>query len=180
MVVPNVATPRSSLSPLNLEVLEQDEAHVLLQYGNVLLVLWSGTQQPEVCRALYDTVLRVARRSGVGKVAAASVIQTGTTAPSAKVREALARLIDDSAGVIHRSALIYPNDGFLASIVRSIALSLTQGASRRHGHQVFHRIDDALKWMTEGLPTASGQPISVSTLRQMLDCHLQPVHSRVA
>ncbi len=153
---------------------------MFLSYSNVLIVIWSGRQDPDVCKGLYDAAIAVANQTGVGKVAAVSIIQPGITPPTPKAREALARLINDEVRVVHRSALVYPNDGFLASIVRSIALGLMQRSSRRQSHQVFQRLDKAFDWITDGLPTINDRPIPTDVVLRMLESHLVPLSSKVA
>jgi hypothetical protein len=167
--VQRTQSPRLSVRGLN-EV-QRDDNHLVLSYSNVLLVLWHGRQDPRVCDGLYDLVGDLARKSGTGKAAAVSVIQAGASAPSPAAREALMRLHEDRDQVIHRTALVFPSDGFIAAIVRSIALSLRSRASRSRVHEVFQRVDKALTWATTGLPTKNQLPIPVAALVLALECY---------
>ena len=88
---------------------------------------------------------------------------------SREAREALARLHRDPEGVVHRTAVVLPEIGFLAASIRSIILAATQKAARRAGHHVFQRIDKALTWVTDGLPAAPGRKVVVSDLIPALD-----------
>jgi hypothetical protein len=176
--VPDSLSARRSIP--SLAVLDRDSDHVLLTYANVLIVLWIGRQVPQVCASLYNAAIALASQTATGKLAVLSVIQHTATAPSPAAREALGRLVQDPSGIVHRSALVYSDDGFLASIVRSVALRLMQRATRRHGHQVFQRIDKALEWVTDGLPTATGHPLQLPSLMRQLEGYCVPAKSRVA
>jgi hypothetical protein len=176
--VPDSLSTRSSAP--SLTVLDRDSDHVLLTYANVIVVLWSGRQVPQVCASLYDTAISLASQTATGKLAVLSVIQPTATAPSPAAREALGRLVQDPNGIVHRSALVYSDDGFLASIVRSVALTLMQRAARRRGHQVFQKVDKALEWITDGLPTATGHPLQLPSLVRQLEGYCVPAKSRVA
>lgn len=176
--VPDPLPSRSSMP--SLSVINRDSDHVLLSFSNVMIVLWHGSQAPEVCKNLYESGIALANQAGTGKVAVVSVIQYRATPPSPESREALGRLIEDPNHIVHRSALVYPHDGFLASIVRSIVLTLIQRSSHRRSHQVFQRVDKALEWVTDGLPTATGQPIVATTLLRQLDTYITPTKSQVA
>jgi hypothetical protein len=145
-----------------------------------MFMLWRGAHTPATCATAYDLAVTLAGQCGAGKVSVLSIVQAGSTAPSPAAREALARLHDDPEGVIHRSALVFPNDGFLAAIIRSIALSVRQRASRRQGHELFQRLDRALAWATEGLPTVGNLPIPVASLVLALTKFQPATQSKVA
>ncbi len=164
----------------SLNLISRDSNHVLLSFSNVMIVLWNGSQAPEVCRNLYESGIALANQIGTGKVAVVSVIQYRATPPSQESREALGRLIEDPNQIVHRSALVYPHDGFLASIVRSIVLTLIQRSSHRRCHQVFQRVDKALEWVTDGLPTTTGHPVVVTTLLRQLENYGTLTKSEVA
>jgi len=169
---------RSSPPLLTLDVVRRDDSHVLLAYTNLLIVIWCGHQHPDVCRSIYDSAISVANQTGLGKVAAVSIVQPGIKPPSTKAREALGRLIEDEVRVIHRSALVYLEDGFIASIVRSIALNLMQRSARKT-HRVFQELDKALEWVTDGLPR-SHRLLPLTPLLRELESHLAPYRSKVA
>lgn len=78
-----------------------------LSHANVLLLLWHGRQEPEICSRLYDIAVELAHSSGTGKMAAVSIVQPGASAPSLAARQALARLHEDRLAVVHRSALVF-------------------------------------------------------------------------
>jgi hypothetical protein len=135
-----------------------------------MVVLWYGSQDPAVCRRLYETASSAAKTSGAGKVAAVSIVKNRTVgAPSPAARDALARLHEDPERVIHRSALVFARTGFVASIVRSIVLSLRQRASRRDGHDIFSTPEAALAWVTQDLPVARGTSVSTSALLSAIE-----------
>jgi hypothetical protein len=163
-----------------LSVLARDDDHELLTYSNVLILVWTGRQTPEVCEALYDAAATLARQSRAGKLGVISLIQPTATPPSPEAREALGRLVQDPNQIVYRSALIYPHDGFLASIIRSIVLTLMQRSKRRLSHQVFQRIDKAIEWVTEGLPSHTRGPLIDADLIRQLESHLGPAKSKVA
>jgi hypothetical protein len=177
-IVQRSQSPLRSVPGLN--EIQRDSNHVVLSYSNVLLVLWQGRQDPLVCDRLYDLAVDLANKTGTGKVAAISIIQANTSAPSPAARTALMRLHEDREQVIHRSALVFPSDGFLAAIVRSIVLSLRQRASRSKGHEVFQRIDKAIHWATADLPTRNHLPIPVAALMLALESFDTPVNVKVA
>lgn len=175
------SVPQRSSPPYpSLVVLDRDDDHVFLAYANVLIAIWHGHQHPHVCHRMYDAAIATANQTGAGKVAALSIIQSGIKPPSAKSREALGRLIEDEVRVVHRSALVYPEDGFLASIIRSIALGLMQRVAKKSNHQVFQQLDKALEWVTMGLPTSNDRPMATDPLLRQLETHLAPSRSKVA
>jgi hypothetical protein len=157
-----------SLSAVGIEIARQDDNHLLLTHANLMFLLWRGIQVPATCGTIYDMGVALAQKCGTGKVSVLSIVQAGATPPSHAAREALAALHDDPQRVIHRSALVFPNDGFVGAIIRSIALNVRQRARRRQGHEVFHKVEKALSWVTENLPTARNRPIPVSALAQAL------------
>jgi hypothetical protein len=168
------------ISAPTLSGLDRDENHEFLIYSNVLIVVWSGRQMPEVCEALYDAAIALARQTREGKLSVLSLILPSATPPSPEAREALGRLVQDPNQIVYRSALVYPYDGFLASIIRSIALTLMQRSTRRRGHQVFQHIDKAIEWVTEGLPTNTGGRLVCSDLVRQLESRLAPARTKLA
>lgn len=160
-----------SLRPPEVTTLKSDTNHVVLAHANVLIAIWFGPQEADACLHLYDLSVDLAKRTGAGKVSALSIAQSGAAAPSPATREALGRLHEDPKQVIHRSALVFGKGGFVASIVRSIVLGLTQRSSRRGGHHVFDNADEALQWVLHGLPTARGQSISRESLLLEIERH---------
>jgi serine/threonine protein kinase len=171
--------PLDGLTP-QLTVIRQDAGHVVLCYANLFLLIWRGTQQPEICATAYDLAVNLAVRTGVGKVGVVSMVAGGARAPSPAARAALARLHDDPERVVHRSALVVPSTGFIAAIIRSVTLSFTQRASRRGVHKIFRQVEEALAWVTEGLPTPTGVRIPVQSVLLSLRNHLDHVPSPVA
>lgn len=175
--------PEPAINPIatpTLSVLDRDDNHELLIYSNVLMVVWSGRQVPEVCEALYDAAVALARQAREGKLAVVSLILPTATPPSPEAREALGRLVQDPNQIVYRSALVYPHDGFLASIIRSIALTLMQRSTRRRGHQVFQRIDNAIEWVTDGFLSNTGDRLVCADLVRQLESHLGPARTKVA
>jgi hypothetical protein len=152
-----------------LEISRQDDDHVVLTHANLLFIIWRGAQSQTACTSLYDLASNLARRCGTGKVSALSIVQSSSRPPSPEARRALARLHDDPRGVIHRSALVFPNDGFVGAIIRSIALSIRQATQLRQKHEVFQRIDRALAWVTEGLHTPNNVIIPTSAVVSEID-----------
>jgi hypothetical protein len=153
-----------SLSAAGIELVREDENHVVLTHANVMFVIWLGEQQPEACAAAYDLSVKLARKCGTNRVSVVSIVHEGMTRPSSAAREALARLHEDPESVTHRTAVVIFGGGFIGAIVRSIVLSVRQHASRRQRHEVFGSLDQALSWVTEGLPTPCNRPIPISQL----------------
>jgi hypothetical protein len=147
-------------------IARQDENHVVLTCGNVIVLVWLGSCVPAACATLYDFGVKLAKQCGAGKVSVVSIVQPGAIAPSPEARAALARLHEDPEQVVHRSALVLQSDGFLGAIMRSIALNVRQLASRRQGHEAFSRVDKALTWVTQDLPTRGVGPIPIAALVQ--------------
>jgi hypothetical protein len=160
-----------SLRPPAVTTIKSDATHVVLVHANVIIAIWFGPQEADACLRLYDMSVNLAKRTGAGKVSALSIAKASTAAPSPETREALGRLHEDPKHVIHRSALVFGKGGFVASIVRSIVLGLTQRSSRRGGHRVFDNTDEALQWVLIGLPPAKGQSISLESLLLEIDRH---------
>lgn len=165
---------------MGVEIARQDDNHLLLTHANLMFLLWRGIQLPATCATVYDVGVDLAQKCGTGKISVLSIVQAGATAPSHAAREALAGLHDDPQKVIHRSGLVFPNDGFVGAIIRSIALNVRQRARQRQGHEVFQSVEKALSWVTEALPTAGNRPIPVSELAQALSKFAPSHRAKVA
>jgi hypothetical protein len=157
-----------SIAP-EVAVIESSASHVLLSQSNILIALWYGPQEPDVCRRLYDVAVQIAKAKGTGKCAAVSILRGRVATPSPAAREALARLHHDPEQVIHRSALVFAKAGFIASIVRSVALSVRQHASRRDNHDIFMTVESALDWVIQGLPAPRGVMLSTDALLSAIE-----------
>jgi len=162
-----------------VEVVDHGDTHVVLIYLNVLTVLWRGAHDPSVCQKLYKRSVDLAKRSTVGAMSAVSVVHAGTPAPSPAAREALAQLHDDREGVIYRSAVVFRGDGFIASIIRSIALGIQQRSTRHGNHKMFQELREAMTWATTGLPTATGVPVPIEPLLLAVESHDVAGHMKV-
>lgn len=152
-----------------LEVSRQVDDHWALTHANLLFIIWRGAQSEAACAGVYDLAVQLARRCGTEKVSALSIVQSSSRPPSPEARQALVRLHDDPQGIIHRSALVFPNDGFIGAIIRSVALSIRQATQLRQRHEVFQRVDKALAWVTEGLPTPNHVALPISALVSEID-----------
>ena len=160
--------------------IEHDKNHVLLRHENVILLVWYGEQDPEVCARVYELAVSIAQSSGVGKVAAVAIVTPSASRPSAEARAAFARLHDDPQQVIHRVASVVADEGFIAATIRSIVLSIRQHAVRNHEHAVFHYVERALEWVTDGLPTVTGLPIAVQAILYALERDVDQLRQDVA
>ena len=151
-----------------LDVLRKDDGHVAVAHENLVIVVWKSAPDAATCHALYDLGVSVARNHRTGKISVLSVLQPVGSAPSASAREAIGDLHEDPERVVHRTAVVLPQAGFIAAAIRSIILTATQRSDRRRGHGVFSTIDEALTWVVEDLPTAPGHGISVPALLDAL------------
>jgi hypothetical protein len=163
-----------------LNVIRSDPNSSVLVHRNVLCVGFVGAQEPAVYRSLYGLALRLASESGTGKVGVVSIVVPGASPPSVESREAIANLHNDPEGIVHRSALVLTSDGFIGAAIRSIAVSILQMATRRPGHDIFQRLDRAVTWVTEGLPTDDAEPIAAIPLTYAIESHLRESRRRVA
>jgi hypothetical protein len=157
----------SSLAPACLAVASQGEDHVALTYGNVLLLFWRDAYMPESCARIYDLAVALSRKH-TGRVCVVSIIRQATAAPSPAARRALGRIRCDPQGVVHRSAVVFPDDGFVGAIIRSVVTSLRPHSQRRHQHEMFQSLEKALSWATEGLLTRPDVTIPVQALAMAL------------
>ena len=158
----------SAASP-DLRVLQEDENYRVVAHENILIILWRRTPEAEACHAVYDLGVSLAQSLGTEKISVTSVLPPRVPAPSAPARSALADLHEDSHAVVHRTAVVLADTGFVAAAVRSIILSATQRSARRKGHGVFSSLGSAMTWATEGLATASGRSVSIPALLSALE-----------
>ena len=162
-------SPPLRFRPPDLRVLQEDECYGIVAHENILAILWRCTPTAEALNAVRDVVVNHARSLRTGKVAVASVLPKGKSAPSPSARNALAQLHEESPAVVHRAAVVLPDTGFVAAAIRSIVLSATQRSSRRDGHGVFSSLASALTWATEGLETPSGERVFIPALVDALE-----------
>lgn len=139
----------------------------MLTYANVMLLFWRDAYKPQSCAKIYDLAVALSRKH-TGKVCVVSVLSQATAAPSTAAREALGRMRSDPQHVVHRSAVVFPDDGFVGAIIRSVVLSLRPPSQRRHQHETFQSLEKALSWATEGLPTRPDVTIPVRALATAL------------
>lgn len=154
--------------PAKLMVLQEDRNHVVYSYDNVIVVRWRGPQEPAVCTSLGDWAAHVATIQGTAQVAAISIAERGCCPPSPEVREALGHLIETTSSVIYRVAIVHPAGGFIEAAIRSVILGFRRVLSHHLVQDVFQRLDAAVVWATEGLPTATGRPIDTEGLMREL------------
>jgi serine/threonine protein kinase len=176
----NLDSPQYGRLTPQLTVIRQDASHVALCYANLFLLIWSGPQEPETCATVYDLAVNLAVRTGVRKVGVVSIVGAMARAPLPAARHALSRLHDDPERIVHRFALVVRSTGFIASIIRSVTLGFTQGAARRGIHKTFRRPEDALQWVTEGLPTPTGVRLPIPSILVALGDYLDQSQSPVA
>jgi hypothetical protein len=145
-------------------VLEEDANHVALSYDNLMIVIWRGRQEPRVCEGLYALAIRLAKIQGTRQIGVVVVAVEGATAPSKLAQLALQRLHEDEQRVIYRVGIIPPRGGFIEAAMRSVIVTLRRRLNRKDNQDVFQRVEDALPWVTTGLPTGKGLPIDVPTV----------------
>lgn len=141
--------------------MQQGKDYVVLSYSNLVILCWSGPQDPAVCWAIYDIVAKVATAAGSGKVAILSVVAPQCTPPSPEAREALSVLHEDPKQIVHRSAMVFISSGFISGAMRRVAMSILQRGNRRVKHDVFPDLQRALTWVCEDLPASKGAAIRV-------------------
>ena len=162
--------PRSlDFTPPDLRTIQENDSCRVLAHENILIILWRRAPTADVWHAVREVGVTHADSLKAEKISVTSILPPGVRAPSASARSALAQIHEESQGVVHRTAVVLPDTGFIAAAVRSIVLSATQGSTRRNGHGVFSSVASALTWATEGLNTASGRRVSVSALVHALE-----------
>lgn len=132
-----------------------------------MFLFWRDAYKPQSCARIYDLAVALSRKH-TGKVCVVSVLSQTTAAPSPAARQALGRMRSDPQHVVHRSAVVFPDDGFLGAIIRSVVLSLRPPSQRPHQHETFQSLESALSWATEGLPTRPDVTIPVRALAMAL------------
>lgn len=153
----------SSPAPAGLAVASQGEDHVVLTYANLVLLFWRDAYTPASCARIYDLAVALSSKHG-GKVSVISILRHATAAPSPEARQALGRMRSDPQNVVHRSAVVFPDDGFVGAIIRSVVLSLRPPSQRRQQHETFQNLEKALWWATDGLSSRTTIPVRALAL----------------
>jgi hypothetical protein len=149
--------------PPDLRAIQEDDCYRVVAHENILIILWRRTPTAEAWHAVREVALNHAEALKAD-ISVTSVLPPGMPAPSASARSALAQIHAKSQAVVHRTAVVLPDTGFIAAAARSIVLTATQRSTRRNGHGVFSSLASALTWATEGLGTASGRRVSIAAL----------------
>lgn len=91
-------------------------------------------------------------KNGVGVL---TIIEPAAPPPGAEARLALSKMFQRVAGSVAASAVVFEGTGFRASLVRSVATSLTLIAKQPFPHRMFSSVEDAASWLSEELPATN-------------------------
>jgi hypothetical protein len=136
-----------------LAEISQDSNHWLGTYGPLQIVIWTTLEiPPAVCERMLDVAREMTRRNKDSRPAVLSITcPTLQRPPSARSRQALARLVEAGSDLASRVAVVYEGRGFIASSFLSVFLGIQALVRPRHGYRLFNGIGDALRWVTEDI-----------------------------
>jgi len=156
---------RAQPATSGLRVMEADDVHAALSYLNVVVVLWYQSPRAEMLYQLYNHAQRLTAELRVPKVSVVTVLLRKLgEAPSPEARAALGMLHKDPREILHRSALVFVNEGFIVASIRSILLGVRNRLTGNSSNEVFKEFEAATHWATNGLVGPARQPLPVHSI----------------
>ena len=166
----SVAMARPAAS--RLRVTDADEFHSTLTYSNLIVVVWYRPPRADLLHQLYGLGQRLTVELGVSKVSVVSIVQRKfREAPTPAARAALEMLHRDPKHILHRSALVFKNEGFVVASVRSLILGVRAKLAGASNNEVFQTFDLAASWATEGLVGPDAKPLPVLSIISDVNQH---------
>src|SRR5262245_29310866 len=104
--------------------------------GRLVAVAWKRVTQA-VDISFARTLLRGTHAGASEPLVFLQFVPSTAQAPAAREREAVARLLADSAGVVSHSATVYVGQGFRAAMVRSIIIGINALARQPYPIRIF-------------------------------------------
>ena len=156
-----------------LRVIKVDEAHTVLSYWNVLIVIWYQPPRAALLARLYGLGERLAVELEVPKVSVISIVRRRPhQAPTPPAHAALSELHRDPKNILHRFALVFANEGFIIAGIRSVLLSVRNKLVGSSNLNVFKSFDDAVRWAIEGLRGPDASPLAAASIITSLNEYL--------
>ncbi len=148
-----------------MRILDTSDAHEVLAYSNVIIVIWRQPPRAELIQQLYILGERLTIEQGVPKVSVISVVDRHfRQAPSPAARAALTELHRDPKQILHRMGLVFVNEGFVLASIRSVLLSVKNKLMGTSNSDVFRKFEDAAHWVTQGLASVNRRSVSPAPL----------------
>ncbi len=123
--------------------------------GPVFVVVWTNHTTLEGVAASRDGLGQLAvHNPALGFL---NIVDIKAPPPSAKVRSAMAAVLDDFAEHLSASAVVVEGEGIRAALVRSVVIGLTMLAKQPFPHQAFATSSAACKWLSEHLAVEDPQ-----------------------
>ncbi len=151
-----------------LREIRADSNHWVGARGALILLFWIDRIDPIVCRNLPRIAREVARGLTNQRVGVLSVALPSAKAPSMEARQALAAVIRDSEPSIASIAVVREGQGFVASTAASIMVGIQMLARSTKPHKAFTRLDDAVRWLRDGIGDSFGTADSVEVLVEVV------------
>lgn len=137
-----------------LEITEADENHATGTCGPLLIMVWGReTTLPAVAHAK-AVGQRLAARHPTG-VTFLMIVESTAEIPSSPVRAALSEALRSFGSFVLRSALVHEGTGFRAAAVRGVVTGLSLVARQPYPHQVFDRVEPAVRWLAQSFPAGA-------------------------
>lgn len=123
--------------------------------GSVVIAVWRRDTTVSAVNALAGFIAECAAAHPEG-VALLQIIEETATPPSGTARRALARMHDEHARAIRRSALVFTKRGFAGAAVRAVMTGVAMLHPPAFEHQLFASVREAVPWIEEVLGKGDG------------------------
>jgi hypothetical protein len=114
--------------------------------GRLVAVAWKRvTQAADITFA--RSLLRNAHAGRTEPLVFLQFVPPTAQAPAAREREAVAKLLAESADILSHSATVYIGQGFRAAMVRSIIIGINALARQPYPIRIFSTLSEAASWI---------------------------------
>lgn len=142
-------------------------------YGPLIAVYWLSDIDPAVCRVLPRLTQSFCSKLRDQKTAVLSITFNSTQAPSPEARAGLVALAKDTDHCVQRIAIVRESEGFVSSVVASVAAGVQMVSGRSNAvHRCFRRLGDAVPWATHDLSEFNTGQIKTADAIEVLGHHL--------
>lgn len=140
---------------------------------NVLVVVWGGSPGHDDVDALEHASRELAAATG-RRIAHFNFVPltSGTGGLEDSVRKRFDAMMRDPAFPLALSAVIYPREGFVAALIRSILAGMVMASRSRSTVRFFGSVADAEEWILRQLTARNLGDLAPGALARALD-HLQ-------
>jgi hypothetical protein len=114
--------------------------------GRLVAVAWKRTTQAADI-SFTSSLLKTAHAGKSQPLVFLQFVPATAQPPASREREAVAKLLSESAGILSHSATVYVGQGFRAAMVRSIIIGINALARQPYPIRIFSTLSEAASWI---------------------------------